>query len=63
MSFCKAKCTIPTCGEFCNFSCNDFTGTESCLVTGGDLGGEAAVFADWDPSKLKGGTKSILPIL
>lgn len=63
VSFWRAKCTIPTCGEFWSFSCSDRTGNESCLRAKGESGGEADVFADWKPSKLKGGTISILPTL
>lgn len=61
-SFWRDKCIMPTCGEFCNFSCNDRTGKESCLGPEGDFGGDTAAFPDW-PSKLKGGTISIRPTL
>ena len=54
---------MPTWGKFCNFSCNDRTGTESCLIPEGDTGGEQCVFPVCKPSKLSGGTKSSLLIL
>ena len=54
---------MPTCGRFCNFSCNDRTGKESGRGPGGDFGGDVDVFPDCKPSKLKGGTTSIRPSL
>lgn len=53
----------PTCGRFCNFSCNDLTGKESFLCPGGELGGDIAIFLGCVPSRFKGGTMSILPSL
>lgn len=63
MSFWSAKWTMPTCGEFFSLCNNDCTGKQSCLGPEGDFGGDEVDFGGWCPSKLKGGTKSIRPIL
>lgn len=54
---------MPTWGKLWSFSCNDRTCKESCLWALGDTGGDENVFPACNPSKLKGGTISIRPIL